>query len=102
MAIIIYTDEPDELLSAIKTAINDKKIRTWACAKDGRFTHTPEQWNEKAWLKPIVEEGKLRFVTKLPAGKEEYEDDVFGVYNGRFSEMLINHFRDDFTKIILK
>lgn len=96
MALVINTSNPTALLSAIKKAIDDKKIETWFYDSDGDFTHTPDQWKFQAWLRPVVAPGVLIFgllgkkdvvMTKL----------IYGVYHGRFIEMLLTHFDNDFS-----
>ena len=54
MAIIIKTNNPSGLLKAIYKAIDDKEIETWIYDADKDFTHTPDQWKNKAWLRPKV------------------------------------------------
>jgi hypothetical protein len=61
MAVIVPTPQPKSLLSAIYKAIDDKKVDTWAYDKDGDFTHTPDQWRDQAWLRPVVQQGVLLF-----------------------------------------
>jgi len=96
MAIIIETSTPKTLLASIKKAIDEKKIETWSYDTDGDFTHTPEQWKYKAWLRPKTSDGVLTFnilgskATKL--GKTTY-----GVYHGRFIESVLTHFDDKCT-----
>jgi hypothetical protein len=96
MAIIIKTEKPSTLLASIKKAIDVQEIDTWSYDSDGDFTHVPEQWKNKAWLRPELRIGELRFgilgqkETPLP----KY---IYGVYHGRFIEMLLNHFDNDFT-----
>lgn len=98
MAVIIKTKNPSGLLSAIRKAIDDKKIETWSYDSDGDFTHTPDQWIRKAWLKPRTNANELQFgflgrkditTTKL----------VYAVYHGRFTEMLLNHFDNDLDEV---
>jgi hypothetical protein len=86
------------LLAEIKKAINDQAIKTWSCDKDGDFTHTPEQWANQAWFKPVIEPDSLVFgllgkkdvvMTKL----------IHGLYHGRFIEMLLTHFDTSFGDV---
>jgi hypothetical protein len=98
MAVYIPTSAPQKLLGAIKKAIDDKKIDTWEYDAAGDFTHTPDQWHKRAWLRPVVQQGMLLFglvgqqgvvMTKL----------IYGVYHGRFIEMLLTHFDADFETV---
>lgn len=95
MAVIVKTGKPQELLDAIKLAIDENRIDTWVYDQSGDFTHVPEQWYELAWLRPEVGSGQLKFKILRPEGKNITQV-VRGVYHGRFIEMLINHFEKDF------
>jgi hypothetical protein len=96
MALTAATSKPDALLAAIKKAIDDKKVETWAYDKDGDLTHTPDQWKNKAWFRPSVEQGRLRFGLLGPKNSVMSKL-VYGVYHGRFIEMLLTHFDTSFT-----
>ncbi len=96
MAIIIKTNAPSSLLDAIKKEIDEGKIETWSYDSDGDFTHTPEQWKFKAWLRPKIYNGELRFGI-LKNNKVDLSTVVYGVYHGRFIEMLLNHFDQKFS-----
>lgn len=98
MTIIIRTDNPAQLLSDIRKQISQKHIETWSFDSDGDFTHTPEQWRFKAWLRPHVESGQLRF-SLISNKSQTLTKSVYGVYHGRFSEMLLTHFQDSFADV---
>ena len=98
MALIIKTSNPSGLLMEIKKSIDSKAIETWSYDSDNDFTHTPDQWKNNAWLRPKLYEGELRFgifgqkdikLTKL----------IYAVYHGRFAEMLLNHFDEEFSEV---
>ena len=91
MSLVVKTPDPEGLLENIKAGNATRKIRTWTCNAKGNFTHSPQQWRDQAWLKPIVRRGCLHFLVLLPAG--EAKQGVAGVYQGRFAEMLQNHFQ---------
>ncbi len=97
MAIIIKTKNPDGLLAAIRKSIDTKAIETWSYDGDGDFTHTPEQWVLKAWLKPKIGPGELIFGI-LGRNDIQLSTYLYGIYHGRFIEMLLNHFDDKFTE----
>jgi hypothetical protein len=96
MAIEVKTSTPKWLLDAIKKAIDEGKTETWEYDADGDFTHKPEQWRNKAWLSPQVSAGALNFgiIGTKRGGVSKL---VYGVYHGRFIEMLLSHFDDDFS-----
>jgi hypothetical protein len=98
MAITVVTGQPRGLLSAIKEAIDNETVRTWEYDGDGDFTHSAQQWNLKAWLRPRVREERLVFNILTPTGTE-MSSVVYAIYHGRFIEMLLNHFDRKFTSV---
>jgi hypothetical protein len=92
----VMTSVPRGLLGKIKAAIDSGQIRTWAYDSEGDFTHTPNQWSCRAWLRPEIGPNglQLRFLKNrdMPVTTE-----IYGVYHGRFIEMLLAHFRDQFS-----
>ena len=98
MALTVYTKDPTGLLKAIRKAIDEKKVETWAYDSDGDFTHTPEQWRAKAWLRPVVLQGGLAF--GLIGQKDiQMTKVIYGLYHGRFTEMLLVHFDQNFSNV---
>lgn len=104
MKIEVYTANPAGLLGKIKKNIADQQIKTWSLVYDANkveyLTHNPEQWNKKALLKPSIVTLPDRliltvtwFANSIPT---EY---VKGLYIGRFTEELLEHYRKDFTKL---
>jgi hypothetical protein len=96
MAIRVTSSQPANLLAAIKKAIDARKVDTWGYDSDGDFTHTPPQWAKKAWLRPTVQSGALVFNILNPRGMDMTKE-VYGVYHGRFIEMLLVHFDREFV-----
>jgi len=96
MSVSVITAKPKTLLAAIKKAIDDKKVVTWEYDSDGDFTHSPEQWKNKAWFKPKVMEGRL-VLGIVGQAKANTTSEVYAVYHGRFTEMLLAHFDAEFT-----
>lgn len=96
MAIKIKTDNPTQLLKAIKNAIDNDEVRTWSYNKDGDFTHTRPQWENRAFLRPQPKQGELHFIIKAP-DKVKIDTKVYGVYHGRFIVMLLSHFSHIFS-----
>jgi hypothetical protein len=96
MAVHVYTPQPSGLLLAIKKAIDEKRVETWTYDSDGDFTHVPLQWYRKAWLRPSVQSGLLVLNTLTPGGTR-LSREVYGVYHGRFIEMLLAHFDTSFS-----
>jgi hypothetical protein len=95
--ITLRTSTPNALLTAVKKAIDDKKITTWMYNSDGYFTHTPEQWKSKAWFLPTVTAGtELRFGLVRPKNTN-ISSEVYAIYHGRVIEMMLAHFDTNFT-----
>lgn len=99
MAIIIQTNNPAKLLKAIKEAIDEGNVQTWSYDSDGDFTHNPEQWNKKAWLRPKIYTNELKLGI-IPPKDTKISRSVYGIYHGRFIEMLLVHFDTEFSNAI--
>ena len=103
MAIIVKTENPQELLKLIYKAIDDGHVKTWEYDEAKDFTHITSdgQWYNKAWLKPhidpIAKELKLGILFSRKVEKTKL---IYGVYHGRFIEMLLTHFNDSFTTVL--
>lgn len=96
MAILVSTDAPGVLLANIRKAIDDKKVVTWSYDASGDFTHDPEQWKHDAWLRPTVQKGQLVFGI-IKNQTRALTDVIYGVYHGRFVEMLLTHHSHKFV-----
>ena len=90
MALYFDTNNPQKLLDEFKKAIKEGKVVTWAPDKDGDFTHTPEQWKNKAWLHPEIESGRLALYILRPQNTN-ITSLVYAVYHGRFIESMLQH-----------
>lgn len=99
MTIIVETNNPAKLLKAIKEAIDEGNVQTWSYDSDGDFTHDTEQWNNKAWLRPKIYTNELKFGILSPKDTR-ISKPVYGIYHGRFIEMLLVHFDTEFSKAI--
>lgn len=90
MALYFDTSNPQNLLDEFKKAIREGKIATWSYDNDNDFTHTPEQWKNKAWLRPKIESGRLAFYILKPKSTN-ITSLVYAVYHGRFIESMLLH-----------
>lgn len=97
MAIHFETKTPKKLLAAYKKAVDDGHVTTWSYDSDGDFTHTAEQWNRKAWLRPKVQEGKELVFYILSPKETTISAAVYAVYHGRFIESMLRHCDELFT-----
>jgi hypothetical protein len=96
MAVTVVTSSPKALLDAFKKAINERRIQTWAYDSDGDFTHSAQQWNRAAWMRPSFGTGGLVFTIVAPQGKQ-ISKEVYGIYHGRLIETLLVHFDNQFS-----
>lgn len=100
MAIFVETNSPQSLVDKIKEAIDQNKIDTWSYDSDGDFTHNVDQWRYNAWIRPIVEDKRVVFAilgrTDVPLSVVDY-----GVYHGRFVEMLLTHLDSQCSNIMV-
>ena len=98
MAIHVNTDDSQGLLDSIYAAIDEGSIETWAYDDDMDFFHDTAdgQWEGEAWLRPIVGEGALGLNVIAPAKGVSME--AYAVYHGRFIEMLLAHFDEEFSE----
>lgn len=99
MEIVALTNEAQILKDAIDEKIENKELRTWKIVKNSKkenlYTHTPEQWLEKAMVKPLVEKDKVRF--RIVWWRNVTSDEATSGYIlGRFTEILMVHFNDYF------
>lgn len=91
MALHFKTATPNKLLNAYRKAIDDGHVSTWSYDKDGDFTHTAEQWNRKAWLRPRVHAETELVLNILTPKETKLSSVVYAVYHGRFIESMLRH-----------
>jgi hypothetical protein len=91
MAIHFETKTPKKLLAAYKKAVDDGHVSTWSYDADGDFTHTADQWNRKAWLRPKVQEGAALVFYILAPKETKLSSTIYAVYHGRFIESMLSH-----------
>lgn len=90
MAIIFKTQNPEILLKDFKKKIDDGVIQSWSYDQDGDFTHTPDQWKNKAWLRSKIRSNELVFFIIKPIN-QGISSLVYAVYHGRFIESMLAH-----------
>jgi hypothetical protein len=96
MALFFLTDQPSNLLSSFKKAIDAGHVVTWSYDKDGDFTHTAQQWKNLAWLRPSTVSGRL-VLNILKPNNANISWEVYGIYQGRFIESVTIHCHGLFT-----
>lgn len=103
MKIETVTNKPQSLIKAINKAIKDGELKTWKIVSNNKdetlYSHTPEQWNEKAMLKPTVNESSVTFDIVWWKNAGEPDEAIKGCILGRFVEILMVHFRDNFYQL---
>lgn len=104
MRIEIHSTNPIALLSKIKKDINDHKIQTWDVVKDNNqndyFTHNPEQWFKKALLESKTASSPSRLILTVTWFTKSIPNEYTkGLYIGRFTEQLLEHYSKDFSKL---
>jgi len=90
MAIVINTENPEELLIEIKRAIDENRVELWSYDSTGDFTYTPERWVNRAWLRPEVGFGELKFGI-LGTKDVGMTASVYSAYHAFFIEMLLTY-----------
>lgn len=98
MAVTVFTPDPESLVQAIRDAIADGRIETWSVDTDRDFTHSVPQWRNKAWMRPDCREDRVVFGI-LGQKNIAMSKTVYAVYHGRFIEMLLRHFDEEFTEV---
>lgn len=99
MAVVVYTADPSGLLRSIRAGILEGTIQTWSLDSDGDFTHSPQQWKLKAWLRPRIHSDRIVF-SIFPPSKTTLGKETYAVYHGRFVEMLLAHFDVRFQNVV--
>lgn len=100
MALTVLSPAPVNLLVSIKLAIRTGAVRAWLVFSKGGtdyFTHATD-FRELAYLVPTVLSDRLLFHLAKPTALAPHPD-LFGLYHGRFVEMLQSHFADRFTTV---
>jgi len=85
----VFATNPQKLLDAISEGIAAGDITTWQETSQGSFTFTAAK--NKAWFRPSVEDKFIVFNIIRPKGGNVSKE-VYAVYHGQFSEMLLAYF----------
>jgi hypothetical protein len=89
--ITVMTPNPQGLITSINASINANRIRTWSRRDTGHYTHAHTDWDGQAFLLPVIYADQVRFKivreTNTPLTRN-----LYGIYHGRFIEMLVRHF----------
>ena len=95
--ISIYAAQPGILLQNLKKAARLQKISPWECDNEGDFTQARVKERRKAWLRPSAGGNVLNF-SFLGPQDVVLDQAAYAFYHGRFLEMLVTHFADQFAE----
>lgn len=105
MKIIVHTTKAKKLYDAINSKMNKKELHTWEIKRNNNndilYNHTPDQWSDKALIKPIFHNEKLELIINWWKGNVP-DEKTKGYIIGRFTEILMVHFRDLFECLEVK
>lgn len=105
MSLIVNTNNRDAnlLLKSIYENMDMKRIHTWSYDADFDFIYLPDQWCLRAWFRPRLEllrqNNRQLIFGMISSRKYTLSKTLYGVYHGRFAEMLLTHFDDMFDNI---
>lgn|SRR5690554_7285389 len=101
MAIIIQTDNPEDLLDKIYEAIENKKADKWAVTADGKLTYGTLLWKNEGFFKPEiwVEENELRFGLIKRKDRRYMSSKLYTAFHSKLIETLLRYFDKDFRNI---
>lgn len=95
MSLTFTTNDPATLLKAFDAAIAQTEVKgrinTWKKTANGNYTHTSDQWKGKAYFKPAVIQGALRF-TIFPPKDTQLGSYEYAYYHGHLTETFLYHF----------
>lgn len=91
---------PEVLLENIREQINNGVIDTWEIDSDGDLTHTPYQWKGEAWFRYRQNGNELIFGI-VARRDRKMSKVIYGLYHGRFAEMLLTHFDTQIKEITI-
>lgn len=109
MNIIIYSDNVNNLNSNFADKI-DNDLKTWTAKSDINnfriYYHSTksQQWEDGLYLKPFIDtdKGTLTIeITKIDGIPLKFKSE-FGYLIGRFTQILIVHLSDYYSKIEIK
>ena len=95
--ISIYAAQPGVLLQNLKKAARQQKISPWECDNEGDFTQARVKERLTAWLRPSAGGNVLNF-SFLGPQDIALDKRAYAFYHGRFLEMLLAHFGDQFSE----
>ena len=105
MRIIVHTKNANTLFNSINSKIDNKELKTWEIKKNNKgeilYNHTPEQWSDAALIKPLNHEKGLELRVSWWDNNQP-DEAIKGYILGRFTEILMVHFRKLFDVLETK
>ena len=104
MAIILKLKNktPNQIIESINSLIDNGSIRVWEIDLEGDYTHSSTQWNKRGWFRSYLpkedDEWSLKFGI-IGNKHEEMTRALYGIYHGRFAEMLLTYFDSDIEEL---
>lgn len=98
MAIIIQTQNPNQLINSLNEAIISRTILTWTVDYSGDYTISRDQWKYLAWMRHYIDGNHLIFGI-IQSRRYLMTRELYGVYHGRFVATLLSHFDTDINSI---
>lgn len=102
MKIELYTKSGKKLIEEIFSAVEDEVLKTWAIRESKEkkkfLTHKPEQWYDKVIIGFTFTDEKVTINLHYWENMGEADEATKGYYIGRFTEALLVHFKNKFTK----
>lgn len=89
---------PKKLWGNILEQIDNGVIDTWEIDSDGDLTNTSYQWRGEAWFRCRQNGNELIFGIVARRDKKMSKA-IYGLYHGRFAEMLLTHFDTQIKEI---
>ena len=106
MAIILKLKNinANDIIDEIYHLINDGTIRVWEYDSEGDFTHSSSQWNKLSWFRHYISNEGDNWDLKFGIiGNKNFEMSraLYGIYHGRFAEMLLTYFDNYIERFII-
>lgn len=95
MAVILRTTiDAQKIVDDIRQKIDNQEIDTWIYDEDGDFTHSAEQWKNKAWMSPNLTDAYPYDLTFGILGRRGVNLTMteYSLYHGRFIELLLKYY----------
>lgn len=103
--IIVHTTKAKMLYDVINSKMNKKELQAWEIKRNKNnetlYNHTPYQWSDKALIKPLSHNEGLELRISWWEGNV-LDEKTKGYIIGRFTEILMVHFRDLFECLKIK